>query len=160
MRAKILSCLNKYMWLKRKVLEQQAPTAWDRELMGDYWRKGDKKLLEKLLPTEKDARECLKALHRFITKEKAWLLGAKACPFCVHLHYNCYDPSNPVGDACDRCPYGEEKGVCGLGFDAYLSIKQALRELGKLEDVEKVKTVELWKSSGCYDLAEKLLKEV
>lgn len=137
---KIITALNKFMWLKRRVAEQHSPAA------KHYWKKGDRKLLEEALSTYEDAKAVLLDMHRNIIYDDAELFYSDACPFC--LLYMLLD--------CRNCPYEREKGRCGSPSSVWIKIRLevpfSVRHSTEL-------TVELWHKSGCYELARKLAEE-
>lgn len=141
MRKLIIKHLDRFMWLKRRSAEALLRSK-QKKLAQAYWRRGDERLLEQILPTDEVAEALLLEMHRHILNGTA-LFSAFSCPFCVVLRC-----------ACSLCPYGAEKGHCSEQDSVWRTLTDAL-PIGCLPD--RLTTLELWQQSGCFALAESLL---
>lgn len=147
-RQKVITALNKFMWLKRRAMEEALPEERLRRLARAYWGKGDRKLLEELLPTYEHAKKILLEMHSLITEGSAEFFYDYACPFCTRWI---------VAPDCGQCPYKREKGKCGQDGAVWTRLRRALPK--KVRHSTAL-TQKLWEQSGCEALAWKLFREV
>ena len=139
---KLVDQLAKFMELKtqriKEIFEQEG---LNPELLEDYWRPEDRKLLEELpLPNLVKAKGMLIMAFRF--EEEGTLVGYKACPFCLAVDKN-----------CKVCPYGKAKGECLEPGSVYY---EAIMKPGEgISLPSRIKIGELLKRSKHEDLIEK-----
>lgn len=138
MRREVITCLDKFMWLKRKLAEAHVGAG----KACTYWKRGDRRLLEEAIGTDELAERVLLEMHKHIQEGTA-LFGDRACPFCVVLKAN-----------CNACPYARKKKPCSDMGSAWRSLVEALPSEARCSHLL---TLVLWQQSGCYALAERLL---
>lgn len=144
MREEIIRRLHSFMLAKQAWLEEQGTEV-------RYWTEEDKELLQQLLPTDEDAKECMLRMHAAIISGTTGPFLSAACPFCVR--------KNATGSDCDTCLYGRRKGICKDERSAWFMVFSDLSDKDLWDAINESDLVlKLWKQSGCYALAESLCK--